>query len=340
MKKALVCCLLTIVFVVVSAQGVREAIWEGAKGFLPDWEKTPQDGTLEAPSYMQQLGGSVVSEMLTVTLYYRYEQTDLLGMERAQIDLRREETVARSIVEQLVAGPSASHARLRGVFPQGTKVISVATEGSTAFVTLSEEFLGRPDGAPSDWEDSTLWQEEATLRRWLAAQSIVCALTEGGRVQRVQLYVARNDDDAPRRIPLFWFDRNVQDMSVVLAACQRDEAVILTPARAAQRIFDAWQHRDWADVYAFLCERGEAELPTFSVFEARMRDADVSLLNYEVSSGSVDATGQAATLLFGGMIRSADGDDAQLSRESIPMVRAVDNWAMPYDTFLSLMIRE
>ncbi len=50
-------------------------------------------------------------------------------------------------------GPDAAHDRLSGAFPAGDDVISVQSEGDTAFVTLNQAFLGIPNGAPADWED-------------------------------------------------------------------------------------------------------------------------------------------------------------------------------------------
>lgn len=303
-----------------------------------------QSGTQGAPAAQQEplfeRSDRVASDEIEVTLYYRYGDTGVLGMERHTLDLRREETVARSIVEQLVAGPDNAHGRLSGVFPRDTQVLSVTSEGSTAFVTLSEDFLGRPDGAPEDWEDLSDWQAEATLRRWLAAQSIVCSLTEGGRYQRVQLYVARSDDDIPERIPLCWFDQSVRDMSIVLAACSRDEQVILTPKRAMQMILDGWQQRDEAAVYALLCADEDGQMMTLSAFEAKLREADVSLLTAEISDGTIDATGRTATLVLDGAIRSGDGGEARIIRESVPLTLSDDNWAMRMSTFLSLVIRE
>ena len=299
-----------------------------------------QSGTQGAPAAQQEplfeRSDRVASDEIEVTLYYRYGDTGVLGMERHTLDLRREETVARSIVEQLVAGPDNAHGRLSGVFPRDTQVLSVTSEGSTAFVTLSEDFLGRPDGAPEDWEDLAVWQEEAALRRWLAAQSVICTLTEGGRYQRVQLYVARSDDDIPERIPLCWFDQSVRDMSIVLAACSRDEQVILTPKRAMQMILDGWQQRDEAAVYALLCADEDGQMMTLSAFEAKLREADVSLLTAEIS----DATGRTATLVLDGAIRSGDGGEARIIRESVPLTLSDDNWAMRMSTFLSLVIRE
>ena len=300
--------------------------------------ETGEAAVPQEPLFVQS--GPVASDEMEVTLYYRYGDTRLLGMERHTLDLRREETVARSIVERLVAGPDSAHARLSGVFPRDTQVLSVTTEGSTVFVTLSDAFLGRPDGAPEDWEDLAGWQREATLRRWLAVQSIVCSLTEGGRCQRVQLYVAGSDDDVPERIPLYWFDLSASDPAVVLAACSRDEQAILTPARAMRMILDGWQKRDAAAVYAFLCADGDGQMPTLSAFEARMREADVTLLTAEVSSGTIDATGRRATVVLDGAIRTAGGDEARLIRESVPLTLAEDNWALCVNDFMRLVIRE
>lgn len=336
MKKAIVAVLLCLLFVFVGERHVRLYVTQQIRANWPGVQPTATHQTELIFSQPVQ----EVTDQLKVTLYYRYGDTDALGMALHTLDLGREETIARSIVDQLVEGPDASHGRLTGVFPHGTQVISVTTQERTVFVTLSYEFLGQPDGAPADWEDQTYWQEEATLRRWLAAQSIVCSLTEGGRYQRVQLYVARNDDAVPERIPLCWFDQQVRDVTVMLGACSRDEQVILSPQRALNMILQGWQERDWASVYALLCAGEDGQMPTFSAFEAQMNEASVSLTAHEISTGVVDASGQTATLVLDGAIRSAEGGDAQIIRESVPLMRVADNWAMRVDTLLQLMIRE
>ena len=339
MKKALICVFLAAALLLLGQAQVREEIMDFISRYLGDGQplvQTPQgkDEPLFEPVKRK------AADLLDVTLYFRYGQTDVLGAERAQLDIGREETIAYSIVEQLVDGPDAAHGKLSGVFPQGTRVISVVPEGTTVYVTLSEDFLGQPDGAPAGWEDLMAWQEEATLRRWLGTQSIVCALTEGGRYQRVQLYVAGGDDEVPQRIPLYWFDLRIQDPGVVLAACSRDEDVLLTPARAMQMILDGWKSRDWELVYGLLCTEEGQQMPTLSAFEAKMRETDVSLLTAEISGGTIDPSGQMATLVLDGAIRSREGGDARLIREAVPLLRLADNWAMTVDTLLSLMIRE
>ena len=334
MKKAIMTVLLAMAIVLLGPS-VRQLVQEAAQSMRQE-EAAP--AVLQEPLFAQT--EHVASDEIEVTLYYRYGETNVLGMARHTFDLRREETVARSIVEQLVAGPDSAHGRLSGVFPRDTQVLSVTAEGSTVYVTLSDDFLGRPDGAPEDWEDLSDWQEEATLRRWLAVQSLVCSLTEGGRYQRVQLYVARSDDDVPERIPLYWFDQDVRDRTVVLAACSRDEQVILTPQRAMQMILDGWQQRDVAAVYALLCADEDGQMPTLSAFEAKLREADVSLLTAEISGGTIDATGRTATIVLDGAIRSSASGEARIIRESVPLTLAGDNWDMRMSTFLSLVIRE
>jgi len=338
MKKAIVCLLLTLALVTALEPHARQWIAGSVSGHFAR-QKAPETG-IPAQDFSRQLGGVSRTDMLDVTLYFRFADTNVLGAQQAQIDIRREETVATSIVQRLLAGPDIAHEQLSPVFPQGTELISVSGEGATAFVTLSSGFLGKPDGAPADWEDSSEWQEEAALRRRLAVQSIVLALTEGGRYQRVQLYIADSDDEIPQRIAMAWLDTGVTDPALVLAASPRDEQAMLTPACALEMIMDAWQMQDWAAMYPLMADMADEPLPTLSVFEAEMAGRDVSLLEYSLTPGTVSFDGQMATLVLDAVVRTREGGDAQIVHESIPTVRVQDNWAMRETTLQSLMIRD
>ena len=338
MKKTLICLLLALTLVAALEPHVRGRIAQTLSGLTAQQEE--QAETADAPTFSQQLGGASRTDILDVTLYFRFADTGVLGAQQAQLDIRREETVATSIVQKLIDGPDIAHEHLSGVFPQGTRVISVTGEETTAFVTLSGSFLGRPDGAPADWEDLPEWQEEAALRRRLAVQSITLALTEDGRFQRVQLYVAENDDEIPQRIPLALMDTRITDPALVLAACPRDEQALLTPGCALEMAMQAWQAQDWAALYPLMTQAQDEALPTLTVFETEMADLGISLLTYSVSPGSVSFDGQSATLVLDAEIRSRDGGDAQIVRESVPLCRVQDNWAMELKTLRSLMIRD
>ena len=157
MKKAAMAAILALLLIVLSEPHVRGMLHEAARGLL-DGREAAQTAAPEI-SFSAQLGSREKTDTLGVTLYYRFEDTNVLGAQRVVLDLRREETVAMRIVQHLVEGPDIAHGRLSGVFPQGTQVISVTGEERTAFVTLSNDFLGGPDGAPADWEDLSVWQE-------------------------------------------------------------------------------------------------------------------------------------------------------------------------------------
>lgn len=341
MKKAIVCVVLALCLAVLVKPQIVQDVANSVRSLWSDdsRQEEPQT-TAKAPTFEQQLGVMQDRNVLDVTLYYRFGDTGVLGAASAQLDMRREETVASSIVQQLIDGPGVAHERLSGVFPQGTELISVTGEGATAYVTLSRGFLGKPDGAPSDWEDLAVWQEEAALRRRLAVQSIVLALTEDGRYQRVQIYVADNDDDVPERIPMVWFDTSATDLTMMLAACPRDEEALLTPRRAMEMILRAWKEQDWPALYPLLARTTDEEMPTLTAFEAQMRETGVSLLTYSVTQGTVGLDGQTATIVLDASIRSEDGGDALLERESVPLERDADNWAIRLSTLMSLMIRE
>lgn len=340
LKKILICLLLVLVFVFTGQRQIRRQIVQQTRLLIPGGqEETATPAETQLPTFSEQLGAGSTSDTLDVTLYFRYEDTGLLGAQQATLDIRREETVATAIVQRLIAGPEQTGGRLTGLFPPGTRLVSVAGEGATAFVTLSREFLGRPGGAPADWEDLAVWQEEAALRRMLAVQSLVLSLTEDARYQRVQLYIADTDDDEPERVPLAYFSTDVTDPGVVLAACSRDESFLLTPQRALDRVLDRWQKKDWEAVYDMLAAGGES-MPTQTAFVAEMRELNVSLLEYETTAGTVSFDGERATLVLSALTRTPEAGDAQLDRESIALVRSAGNWAITYDMLLSLMVRD
>ena len=250
MKKAIVCALAALALVAFA-----QPLEERAKAwFAPNRRNEPN-----APgvTFESQLGVKQESNLIDVTLYFRYGDTNLLGAVGAQLDMRREETVAQSIVEALLVGPDAAHDRLSGVFPQGTEVISV---------------------------------------------------------------------------------QSVSDTGVMLAACARDEQAILTPKSALELMLAAWQKQDWEALYALVLR--EEETPTLSGFESQMRETNVQLMTYESTSGTVSLDGQRATVVLDAAIHSDEGGDAQIVRESVPLIRQSDNWCVALATLESLMIRD
>ena len=124
----------------------------------------------------------------------------------------------------------------------------------------------------------------------------------------------------------------------MLAPCARDENAMLTPQRTLEQILEDWQKQDWGALYTFLLR--EEEMPTLNEFEEDMRQRDVALLSYELTSGTVSLNGETATVVLNAQIDAKDGGEAKLTRESVPLVRQDDNWCISRSTLESLMVRD
>ena len=81
-------------------------------------------------------------------------------------------------------------------------------------------------------------------------------------------------------------------------------------------------------------------MPTLNQFEDDMRQRDITLLSYELTSGTVGLNGETATVVLNAQIDAKDGGDAQLTRESVLLVRQDDNWCIRLSTLESLMVRD
>ena len=325
LKKGICCILLSFLLCFAIP-----AIWSAVKSGITYIE----NGLLVSAESSQAAPEQRAEEMREVVVYYRFGNTRWLSPVRMQIDLRREDTIATTLVRQLIAGPEVTMAHLSGLFPPGTRLISVLSDGTTAFVTLNRAFLDRPDNAPADWEDNEFWQKEATLRRAMALQSIVLSLTEEGQTQRVQLFVADEDDEIGRRLPLAWFDSSVTDPEVFLGACGRDESICLTAHNTLSVILGAWQQHDWTTLSLFL--RGAIS----EKFAVEMEEQGIELLAYSVSPGNISLDGQKATLVVDGKIRTGSGETIEIERESVLLVRSETSWQMDVDALNHLMVRD
>ena len=110
MKKIFVCMVLALALLAANEPHVRSRV-EKAAGSILRQQRTVLDEDVPL-SFAAQLGGEAASDMLDVTLYYRFADTDMLGMEQAQLDIRREETLLNGAGRVLVR-PSGTEALIR-----------------------------------------------------------------------------------------------------------------------------------------------------------------------------------------------------------------------------------
>ena len=85
---------------------------------------------------------------------------------------------------------------------------------------------------------------------------------------------------------------------------------------------------------------GRNPVQVLNQFEADMRQTDVALLSYELTSGTVGLSGETATVVLDAQIDAKDGGEAQITRESVLLVRQDDNWCIKRSALESLMVRD
>ena len=235
------------------------------------------------------------------TLWFRFGEEPFLAAESRVITHSRTESHAMAILRALLAGPEAASTELRGLFPQGTQVISAIQSGQVMFVTLSRHIMnGYPD-EPASWRDQPAWAHEVPLRRQLAMQSIAATITENCQVDTVIILVEQGDvitDSLRLRQSYYTLDGDTS----IASPLSRDESLLLTPARTAETILQCWQERDFSRLYRYIAHTDPA------TGTARPAEADClaalaelpHLLHAAAEGGSISAGGDAAVFTLHG----------------------------------------
>lgn len=301
---------------------------------------TAAPGTTATP--LQPVARGSQSDETSVTLYFRYHLSSYLGREERAVSVPRDDAVELTIVQALIAGPSSTYQELNPLFPPDTQVVATRRSGNMVTVTLSRAFLGAPADAPQNWQSYDYWVQETVLRRRLAAQSIVSALTENGRCERVQILIAAAEGDIQgERIPRALLYADETDPHIALEPFARNEDVILTPRSAARAILSLWQSKSWDALYGFMSRGtaggGDASLPAQTEFLSEVSTRACSLLGYSVGSGSVSVDGKRATVNVSLQIQRSDGRRMGIDDIPLPLILENDNWKMTYASLQALM---
>lgn len=275
---------------------------------------TPATTALPAP---------VVEDLPTAeneaALWFRFGEEPLLAPERRLLTVSPTESLAHPLLRTLLEGPSAASMELQGLFPQGTKLVSLAQSDGVIFVTLSHHIMSAYPDEPDAWQDDPYWAVEVPLRRKLAMQSIAATLTENCGVDTVIILVAeeKTASDSLRLKEGYYLTGG----EGVAAPLTRDESLLLTPNRTAEVILQCWQEADWVRLYRYIARtdpaNGDAR-PAESDFPARMASLP-HLLHFDVAGGSISGDQAVFTVagayLDGSAETSFEGRILRLTRE-------------------------
>ncbi|MBQ8555329.1 MAG: GerMN domain-containing protein [Clostridia bacterium] len=279
----------------------------------------PEDVTIPAPQ-------SPATTQETATLWFRFDQEPLLAPEERSLDLSPTKAYELTLLEALLAGPSASASELQGLFPQGTRVLATTRQGRTLFVTLSRQIMNRyPD------ETEGVDTAESRLRRLLAMQSIAATVTENCDVDTVIVLVEQSDavTDSLRLKESYYLTGS----DAPAAPLKRDESLLLTPTTTLSTILQCWQDRDFARLYRYVARTDAAtgqQRPQEAEFIAQMEGLP-HLTQWAVSGGSV--SGDRATL--SALMHCADGGTASETAGVFRLMRERGLWKIEYSQLSS-----
>lgn len=284
------------------------------------------------------------TDPVRVTLYFRYGSTPYLGQEAYDISVPRDSTLEKAIVSALLDGPDGRHGELAALFCEGTRVVDTSREDDTVFITLSEEFLSLPAGAPDNWQEDAYWAQEVPLRRRLALESIVLSLTEDARCRSVQLLVSPSDGATEgQRVTRAFFYPEESNLSAPLEPLTRNENNLFTSRTAALLALTWWQAKDYQSLYSILGVNPYAEttqIPSIGEFVQNAAGGAHSLLSFNVSGGNVSPEGTRATVAIDLQYADKDGQRVRVTGAPLALFRENDNWKVSYGDMIALMERK
>lgn len=240
-------------------------------------------------------------EAQLATLWFRFGQEPFLVAEARQVPVSPTESYPMALLQALLQGPGAASTELNGLFPQGTKVLSVHQSDRLMFVTLSRHIMNGYADEPQNWREQPAWTMEVPLRRKLAMQSIAATLTENCEVDMVVILVEQSNtvtDSLRLRNSYYTLDGD----TTLAEPLRRDEALLLTPARTAEVILECWQQSDWTRLYRYVARTDPAtgmQKPEEAAFVQMMTER-AHLLRADVKGGSFSADAHTAVFTISG----------------------------------------
>jgi len=270
------------------------------------------------------------ADKMEITLFYRYQESGMLGSETRSITVPKDESPEMVTVRQLLAGPQASHTDLTRLFPHNTSVVNVTAGEDTLYITLSEDLLS--DAVPQQWQDDPAWQQEAPLRRKLTMQSLAATMTENFSYPYIQVLISYNrSTSVSMRLENSYF---LDGRTGLADRLTRDERLLLTMQNTALTILKAWQERDYELLYRFTVAEHD-EMPAYTDFVEQL-DSCAILTDYSASAGHVAAGSRRATVTLDLTYRQ-DGQEQRCAAYPLWLDREDNIWKISYESLLRLM---
>lgn len=275
------------------------------------------------------------ADAFEATLYFRYQDEPMLAPESRVINVRRDETAEIAIVKALLDGPSAGRSDLRRLFPEELTVESAVARESILFITFGGA-LKNTGNVPEGWQNDSSWQIEAPLRRRLAIQSVVNAITESFSYAGVQILM--HEAGATRtnlRLENSFFLDGREGPSDALT---RDESCILTPKNALNTLLAAWSEKDAKRLTMYLADASDGTPKPAYAQQLQALQAGATLIDFTTGEGSISHGGSRAVVATDFRLRLPSGETVAYRDYPMRLTAKGGVWQMEYDEWLKLLI--
>ncbi len=275
-------------------------------------------------------------DTLSASLYYRFGDQPLLAAEARTLTVPKDESKELAIIRALLDGPSSGHSDLKRLFPETVEALGISSRSGTLYVTFNEALL-TDDGVPESWQESSVWVNEAPLRRALAIQSVVASITESFPYTGVQILVYKeNQVESSLRLENSYFLNGSQGLS---EPQPRNEAMLLTPGNMTFQLMKTWHDRNYESLYQFIAyAEGNEPKPSLQDVSQAL-DAAPTLASFVASGGSVSQSGAQAVVSVQLSLLGADGP-ASIASYPLPLIRENGIWKVAYSSLIALMLPE
>lgn len=313
MKKTVFLCLLLCALLLSGCSSQKEG-----KREAPTPEETRTISAAPDPA---------AADHFTATLYFRYQDTDLLMQETRELTILPNEPKERALVNALISG---SRTGGQALFPPKAEVLSTQANGGVLYVTFNEALYDRYENE-SDQDASG----ENALRRRLAMDALTATLTESGEYHAVQVLVRpRSQVGSSMRLKNSYF---LTGNDLPCDPLLRSEEHLMTPANVTAAILRAWQQRSFDTLYPLLSSQEDYQLrPSQALFSQAFAQSEM-LLAYSITPGSIAPDGQHAVVCVNMTLRREDGSERVVTAWPLRLMREGCTWRVSVSTLRSLM---
>lgn len=283
----------------------------------------------EASIQINPLPEAVSKDKETARLYFGYMQEPLLIGEVRVFSVPINENIQTSIITELIKGPSAARADFTQIINPETKVVSVRSEGTNLFVTLSKEFLSPPEETLADSQENETYEE---TRKMLAVYSIVNTLIEQGTYSRVQIYI--DDDGTGNGRPLTLAEAGL-GADGTTEALERNGALNLSGPNTLREIMSCIENKSWDTLYNYISYKnlyGE-DKPSLEEFRSEVTAAKLVISDFKIGDEIEGADGLAEVVMASYVLKLRDGDAQTVANVPIKLIMENDIWKMTYTEF-------